>query len=247
MTTICNEYNILIPIDVLLETHLGTAAILDPKAPADIIANGYFKRENHDLWTMTDLFTKEQFIDTWRGRNIDTLKCSVIRNITAYLKKMVEAKTIENVDRGSDVEICIYINCYPYQFIDYMKGILCSVINRVFSKIVSVKLVNLTLSELTNQYIVDHRIYAIALNHLDDWLTKHYQSFIAHPRRQLEVYVPMICENLDRKVQTAIDNHEVDIEFLKKMSPYGACELFFSDYLSLNFLPLEFYSIPNIG
>ncbi len=246
MTTTYSEYNILIPIDVLLETHLGTAAILNPRAPAEIIAAGYYNRENNDLWNLTDLFSKDEFLNAWHKRDLNTLKCSIIRNITPYFQKMIQAKTIENVDRGNNTEICVYINIYPYQFIDYMKGILCSVINSVFSKIVSVKLVNLTINEMSHDYIVNNHIYAIGLNYLNDWFTMHYQSFVQKPRRSLEVYVPMICDNLDSKLQLAIDNREIDIEFLKKMSPYGACELFFSDYLALNFLPLEFFSIPKI-
>lgn len=246
MTTTCDDYKVLIPIDVLLETDIGTAAIINPHSPQDIIKNGYYQRKSNDLWDYTDLFNENDFKKAYSERNIETLKRSVKRNIVDYLCAMVQAKMAESVDRGGEMDVTVIINGFPYVINKLLESYLCSVIHNIFLNLVSVEIRDLPNDFLTIKYLKENNIRCLALNDFNIWIAKHFDELDKNRYPSLDIYVPMYVKGVKEKILEAIDKGEVDENIAKEYSPFRLVEMVLAKHVSINYLPLEFFSIPVI-
>lgn len=246
MTTTSDNLSIVIPIDVLLETHMGTAALLDPSAPMDIINNGYFKRESNDLWEYTDKFTKEEYLKKWKERNVETLKASVVRNIVEFMNKMIQTKLAESADRGGDLKVTVIINGFPYAINEKVQKYMCFFVDQLMYTLAEVKISDFSNDELTIHCLKSNDVLVLFLNDFNEWLPLHYKELADNPYPRLEVYTPMIIKDIKAKVKKAIDDGTVDSEIVNEISPYKAAELSFAKFLALNFLSIDFFSVPSV-
>lgn len=244
MTTTFDDYKIIIPLDVILDTHMGTAALINPKAPLEIIENNYVKRESNDLWRLTEYFSREEFIDRYNKRDITTLKASILSNISKYILNMIQAKLAESTDRGGDLRVTVIINGFPYVINKELETYLCAVVHRLFLALVSVELRDLTMEDLTVGYLKNNNILSVFLNDFNDWIKIHFDELEKNPYPRLEIYAPMFCNDLKSKLENSIANGEIDEELVKEMSPFRATEIALARHVSVNYLPAEFFSIP---
>ena len=237
-------YKILVPIDCILETHLGTAALLNPKSPIEILNNGYFQRDSNDLWELTDKFSKEEFLEKWEYRGIETLKNSVMRIIIKYIKNMIHCHILDFSDRGGDLMVEVIINGNPYFINNELEEYMSIFIKGYMSTFIDVTFVNLDLTKLTPQYINSNKINVMFLNDFNDWLPLHHLELDKNKCPSLSMYVPAISKHIKQRVLEAIEEGIVDKKIAKEINPFRANEIVFMEYLSLNYLPVEIFSIP---
>ena len=244
MTTTFDDYKIIMPLDVILDTHMGTAALINSKAPLEILENDYVKRESNDLWKLTDYFTKEEFIDRYKKRDIMTLKSSVLSNISKYALNMIQTKLAESTDRGGELRVTVIINVFPYVINKELETYLCAVVHRLFLALTYVEIRDLSMEDLRVEYLKNNNILSLFLNDFNDWIKIHFNELEQNPFPRLEIYAPMFCNDLKTKIEESIINGEMDEELVKEMSPFRATEIALARHVSINYLPAEFFSIP---
>ena len=244
MTTTFDEYKILIPLDSLLETNMGTAAKINPKAPIEILNNGYYKRDSNNLWEYTNLFSESEFKSAYSKRDINTLAQSVKTNLIEYFCAMIQAKTVDYMDKGSEFNANVIINAFPYKINKVLQAHLCSTIHTLFLQLVNVSIQFIDVFDLSVAFLKKEKINALVLNDFNDWIKIHFNELDNNKYPILEIYAPMISKGIKEKILDGISKGEIYEDIAKEFSPFRLVELILEKHLKVNYLPLEFYSIP---
>ena len=246
MTTTSDKitHKIFIYLDSILETHLGTAARINREAAVEILNNGYYKRDSFDLWEYTELFDESTFKEVWNNRDIETLKSSVVRLTLTFIKNLIFTKTLDYLDRGGDLEVEVIINVFPYQINENLKDYIGEIIRGIISAEIKVSFVNFDITELTPKYLHEREILTLVLNDFNVWLSIHIEELNVNRFPRLEVYVPMISKRLSERLQKSIVLGEIDKGIASRISPYRATEITLAELVSLNYLPIDIFSVP---
>lgn len=110
-----SEYRLLLDLDALLDTRLGTLLLLDPAAPKTAVENGYYTRTIDDFEELTTgAVTNEQFNVAYAKRDLDTLKSSIITGIPHVLVSYLETIRERYLRKLEVSNVLIDINLFPY-------------------------------------------------------------------------------------------------------------------------------------
>lgn len=91
------EYKILIELDALLDTRIGTMALIDNEAATKMLSTDYTARLQDHFGHFSTTVTDEAFREAYEKRDVDTLKVSRLTRMGEYLREMtidIEKKII---------------------------------------------------------------------------------------------------------------------------------------------------------
>lgn len=114
---------ILIDLDSILDTRLGTISRINPEAAKYIVqSQNYWYRDFDDWAKLTNnLITNEQFIKAYGERGgentADTINSSIVSGIMIFISKLIAIDESHRLDGLGDPlsEIALEINVWPYE------------------------------------------------------------------------------------------------------------------------------------
>lgn len=111
---------ILIDMDCLLDTRLGTVATLSAEAANHLVGSDlYWVRENDEWEALTGgLVTNDAFRDAYAQRDHHVLKKSVVSGIPSMLLRILTEHNVNLRDGLGTKDLGIEINLWPYEFSD---------------------------------------------------------------------------------------------------------------------------------
>lgn len=174
---------ILTPLDVHLDTRLGTIARIDQDIAKKILErNDYWVRQN-DFWDrLTDgAITNEQFQKAYSERGGEntraTLEASIRTNITPLILKLLTDDHVNVVNQMTDPEnqICLSINYWPYVLNSEELEWLRDIFHELYGSMTMIELITVPMEEVTPQFL--HENFAACIMYeFPEWIKMHAED-----------------------------------------------------------------------
>lgn len=171
---------ILTPLDVHLDTRLGTINRVNPKAAEAVINNReYWLREN-DHWHILSngLISTEEFNKAYAERGgentIATLSGSIRTGIVPFILRLLTDDNINRLNQMADpmTAVGLTVNYWPYtldsETIDWLEDIM----HQLYGNSLTVELVSIPMHELTPQ-VLNESFAACVMYEFHDWIKYH--------------------------------------------------------------------------
>lgn len=222
-------YSILVDLDAILDTRLGTLGVLDEGIGKKMsLSRLYVERE-------TDVFSKidpnvddSKYNDLYLKRNENTLRLSVMTDIPYQLGIGLRS-LIPQVNNGLiDGNIEIVINTYPYKLSSDIKRLIARGVKMYIEDPVRVVSKYIDVYALTPNSIKDTYDEWYAYD-IDQWLAIHQTEILTCKMKKVMITLPRISTSGQMP-----DNPEVD--------PFSAKELVFSSFFKLVHINASYYT-----
>jgi hypothetical protein len=233
---------ILISLDVLLDTRLGTLAKLGGSNLAvEVLKENYHTRKD-DKFPNVDV---DAFNAMYAARDEETLSKSYSTNIDTFLRELVHTLIKQALVRPFHQGVRVVVNTYPYQLSDTVtQQILGAVVDKLLADIeVEVPLLveaeHLTDEQLNPEHC-KQTYSAMLMYDYEHWLSMQQAALTKRPMPEVTLFAPAIYF-----VQTPT---EEDIEAAKnemQMHPFEILQKTLQGAVDLQLLPIELFSIVN--
>lgn len=168
---------ILTPLDIHLDTRLGTINRINPDAALAVISNPeYWLREN-DFWSVLSggLITNEEFAAAYAERGGDntkaTLEGSIRTGIVPFILRLLTDDHINRLNQMADpmTSVGLTVNYWPYKLnsveIDWLEDIM----HQLYGESLSVELVSIPMAQLTPQ-LMNENFAACVMYDFPEWI-----------------------------------------------------------------------------
>lgn len=171
---------ILTPLDVHLDTRVGTIARLNQDAArALMVGTDYWTRENDFWFRMTNgLITDDEFNEAYAergGKNtLATISSSVRSGITPFIIRLLADDHINRMSQMGDPEdqIGLTINYWPYDLDSNMIEWLRDIMHELYGQTTVIELISVPMTEVTPQFLNENFAAAI-MYEFPEWIKMH--------------------------------------------------------------------------
>ena len=222
------RYKVLLNIDCLFDTKLGTVTSLNPEWGVGLLEGGYLDRLSNKLSLYNPSIDDKAVAERWALRDMEVLRLSKSTNILNLLSNYAAISNKGDPEHPEALHMSVVLNTYPYELsrkemvtmFTYLRDILgIERLTQVF----------LPVLELTPTYLKGNFNKFIIYN-LEEWNDSHIMSLPDCPMPYVQCNAPL-C-------------------FLESMAhePYqsgteAAIEQQYASHLRLELLPLSDFSI----
>lgn len=239
------KHNILIDLDVLLDTRIATLVQLDPEEAVKILKSGYSSRTTDDLSGIDTTITTEEYKTAYAKRDIETLKTSRMTNYIFELAMTVKQLT-ENLakDNTRVKDPCVVINYYPYKDLD--TEVLSQIVYAIQQHIttaVDIKTVYLEPDKLDLKALKNLEILTYITYDFKTWfetsfsIAKGKNAIISYPK--FTIVVPKIMPELTSFDQLDADSRQI----LQNKTPFEFMKLYWAPMFGIEYCPIELMSL----
>lgn len=171
---------ILTPLDIHLDTRLGTIARINPKAAEVLLSSDeYWLREN-DFWDRLTggLVSNEEFTEAYNDRGgvntKATLSASVRTGITPFILRLLTDDHINRLNQMGEIteEVSLTVNYWPYDLNSTEIEWLRDIMHELYSKTVTIEFVSIPMEELTPQ-LLNENFAACVMYEFPQWIKMH--------------------------------------------------------------------------
>lgn len=174
---------ILTPLDIHLDTRLGTIARLDQNVSRALLeTNDYWTRQNDDWTKLTGgKITTEQFNEAYAQRGDEntraTLEHSIRTNITPFILKLLTDDHVNVMNQMTDPnnQICLTINYWPYVLSSEEIEWLRDIFHELYGGMTEVELISIPMSEVTPQFL-NENFAACIMYEFPEWIKFHAEA-----------------------------------------------------------------------
>ena len=239
------KHNILIDLDVLLDTRIATLVQLDPVETEKILEAGYTSRPTDDMSYFNTSITNDQYTTAYANRNTETLKNSRMTNYIFELAVMIKQLTEDLAKNNTRVtDPCVVINYYPYSDLDTetLENIVYA-IEQYVTTAIEIRTVCLAPSELDLRALKGLEILTYITYDFQLWfesvftVSKGKNSIISYPKFTLIAPKVMPKKN-------SFDHLDADAKkILQNKSPFDFMKLYWAPMFGLEYCPIELMSL----
>lgn len=226
------RYRLLLDLDALFDTRMGTLLGMDKQAANLIVKNGYQIREWDDFETLSEgKIRNADYQYEYANRNRDTLLRSIITGLPVVINSYIDT-LMERIVRNVDVDmVSITLNTFPYHLPgpDIQAMIEClGVMVPEFVKINAVRHPHEVLDPLTLKGAYD----AWATYAYDDWLKIHHQALLFKRINEMTVILPKVHTSDPRKQDVQED------EAINQLDKHALQAMVMEEFIHLEHLPV---------
>lgn len=232
--------SILVPLDVLLDTRIGTVAKLGGPDLVLSVLNGNYHTRTDDKFPQVNV---EAYNTLYAGRDEETLSLSYSTNVDGFLRELVHSLIKQTFVRPFHQGVRVVVNTYPYQLSDeVIEQILGAVVTKLLADTevdVPLTVVADRLSDdaLTPDYCKTH-FAAMLMYDYENWLEKQQLALIKRPMPEVTMFAPAIYF-----VQTPTEEEIKQMQTESQWNPFEVLQHSIRGGIDLQFLPIELFSI----
>ena len=161
---------ILVELDALIDTRLGTMACIDPQAAGDLLDNGYDTRMSDDFSRFTNRVSNETFREAYKNREVHSVILGVPTEMNASLLEILLLLEREKLGGAPDVEsISVEVNYWPYKLEPWEVEHIGACIHSQIGTMAVLTMVSLPHSEMTLEYFLYKSYTAVVMYNFEDW------------------------------------------------------------------------------
>jgi hypothetical protein len=236
------ESKLLISLDCLLDTVLGTVFKMDKRLVYPLLTKGYLRRNHNCVFLLHDGIDRNTFLEAYENRDTETLKLSRKTNTLVQLGEILKSTSAREPDHPISEVYTVDINIYPYK----LNNVEVTVLKEVLSEALFVDDVNIVSYSVTDLTVslVKEKYTRIILYDVGEWLTqvKHYtDQLVKTPIPSITCEGAFIVreEKVGKRVYlTAKHSMPFDVE----AAAFHTCK-FFTPFIDLAFTQLPSMSI----
>jgi hypothetical protein len=239
------KHNILIDLDVLLDTRIATLVQLDPDEAMRLLESGFTSRVTDDLSGMNSTISNEAYQEAYKNRDIETLKTSRMTNYIFELAILIKQMT-ENLakDNTRVLDPCVVINYYPYKELDdeVLKQIIYAV-EQYITTAVTIKSVYLSPEELDLKAMKSSDILTYITYDFQGWfesafsIKKGRNGIISYPK--LTIIAPKVMPKVDSFDHLDADSKKI----LQNKTPFEFMKIYWAPMFGIEYCPIEMMSL----
>jgi hypothetical protein len=166
------DYNVLIELDCLLDTRLGTVYQMNPDLVLPLLQAGYHNRLHNNLGLLNPDINQNLFLEKYKKRDINTLMVSRKTYLVKILAEFNLRDKIADYSYPESLRRFFTVNYYPYKLtpkqVEAYKEVLEDVLD--IDPNTSIKMVSIPLEKLNVPYIKTNFQRMIFVNS-EPWLT----------------------------------------------------------------------------
>ncbi len=231
-----NTNTILVSINSLLDTRLGTLIKINPDFAFNVTSSSpYYNR-------VIDVFEDEEYgrldIELY-NKVYETFKESIVRNslktkLTSFLFELCNKLVMKAIDGPIKSMVSIDVNLHPYKFTveeskELIKTISESLNNQFIVNYVNISTENLTCDLVNNQYS------SLIMYNYGDWFNYHTSRLRTRILKEIVLYAPRL--NFVRE----LTDEEKNLFKYKDMDEFGLTEMLLCDFIKLQYLPVNLF------
>lgn len=230
-----SEDRIYIPLDTLLDVRLACIAQQDQELATKVLKKKWGSRIKDES---AGLITAEQLAKWYDSRDMETLKYSVVTNMSFFLKRIVKDNIIHTVHTNTNDKIVFEINVWPYKDIDeaFVDMLIECVRFHTYST-ATVTVIDAPLEKLPPDYMCDRYKVAVFYTEWLDWVAAHKKFFEKRGIPELAIVAPAIlhkdCDYTEMKAM-GVNPGMVFSEMEKTFKPMFNLKLYPSSLYSVS-------------
>ena len=231
---------ICIPLDVLLDTRIGTIARLGGADLVLQVLQGNYHQRHDDKFLNVD---QEAYQHLYANRDEQTLSVSFSTNIEVYLRKLVHTLVQQALVRPFHQGVRVVVNTYPYQLSDEITSQIVVALGDKLIGDLGIKIPlqivadHLPDQALTPEYCKQH-FAAMFMYDYTPWLEVQKHALIKRPMPEVSLFAPAIYF-----VQTPTEEDLALSQTEFGMNPFQVIQKSLRGGIDLQLLPIELFSI----
>ncbi len=261
--------SVLIELDALLDTRIGTVSRLNSDDAIKLIQNGaaYRTRLSDDLNTLVPSINLDEYKGTYKARDADTLAVSSITPFVIILREIASQFETALIHTPLMERATIDVNVYPYKLTTeetmaiqqcishYVNSVTMEVkapkaatASPSYTAMVEVRMLNIPGANLDPGFIKAGYGTVILYDFWDGWLS-HFINYFAEGGTRLP-QVTFIIPDLYKDSKSIPT--KTDVVFSDKgeaLSVFKCAQVYLAPYLNLDMVSIEYFSLmamPNL-
>lgn len=246
---ISNGTFVIVDLDSIFDTRLGTIALFDPKTALELIKKPEYVIRMHDdfsgLITHPE-WNQEDYDFNYKNRNIATLSYSKITGMVFGLRKMFIEIYSELSNDPEHESMELTINLYPYKLSKEEKEDVFLCLREFMPEVVDIKFTWVPPQRLSPKYLKPRYTHFVTY-HFNEWLNLHFgkelskEELLDNRNPHLKIMAPLLLKDKNQEAEykkyitETRDQHDV----IK--NPFLLAMVTFSDTFELIFHPIETY------
>ena len=228
----------MVPVDIILDSRMGTIAKMDMELASNIDPEAYRTRLNDQFGTIT----REAFKEAYALRDTDTLSLSIATAFIPVLRRIIQEMAMGDGKDFHPEMPKLYINTYPYLFTDEEISELGLIVtNLINTEHVELEIIHKSLEELTPEYcLANFRFMAMYMEY-NAWLDHH--RFALH-KTKMEHIVLFAPAMFDHDIPTPERMRET-LETVG-MHPIEMHEQTAKELIDLNLIDIKYFSLVDL-
>lgn len=241
---------ILIDIDTIFDTRLGTLVFLYPDEIPTLIKDGYRQRRTDDLSELNPLIDMDKFKSIYDNRDKSIIALSRLSNMSfflLYLIRELEKEVVTSV--STPMALTLVVNTHPYDLEPKELNSILLALQYRLGKIVDIKFTNRPPDSLNIVSLAYHGFTQYIMYDFNTWANIHYgteeKSKNAKGRPDFIITVPKLFQS-----RSTIYEDEELVAILRNIagddideSTFELATMTFAPQFSLMFLDPVFYSL----
>ena len=225
----------MIPLDILLDTRMGTIGKMNLELAGKLNTQAYRNRQNDEF----EGITRQEFNAAYAKRDVETLKYSIITAFPAVLRRIVQEMAISDGTEFHPEMPRIYINTWPYQLDEEEETELgmcmAAILNTPF---VEIELIHKSLEELTPDYCLGMFKFMAMYLEYNAWLDLHRFALHKNSMKHIVLFAPAMYDN-------DIPSEERFQETIKTVGlhPIEMHEQAAKEMIDLTFIDVKYFSV----
>lgn len=214
------KQTILIELDALIDTRLGTLKQCFSEAAKKLDLESYVRRVKADFWTELGIST-EQFTTAYKKRNVDTLLASMHTGLYHNLPLLLGGLLLNGLTSPVHEELKININTYPYELNeDELEDIVYCFQQRLW-KDCEITTVFYKPEDITPAMLVDISP-AYILYDIELWLGAQQTAFLEKRIPTVTAYYPAVINHYDATEYKEMLDKQIDpfADLRRRMAEY---------------------------
>jgi hypothetical protein len=226
---------IMVMLDALLDTRLGTIAKIDGSKLPEILSSDTYHIRDCDEFTGID---RDVFLKTYADRDIDTLSNSMLTNMVPLLKHFVGVIKNDINKTPFETETDIEVNYYPYKLSVEEVSLIKLAIKSKVNNIANVEMISMSPTDLTPIHCKAN--YAVMVMYTyNEWLIANKDLFESCLMPEVALFVPAIY------FEPRPSDENIEAISKEIMPPMQALELLVSVFVNLQLIDVKYFSIIN--
>ncbi len=232
MTTSNKIETILVELDCILDTRLGTLAKMGVDTAVRALQNAYHTRE-HDVFEGVDT---EEFKRAYRERNVETLQHSGLTLLSTMLRGLAQNLSEMAITRPYFDGVKIAVNTYPYQLNPELVEAIGKAVAVHVGSTAPVELVTISPQALTPTHVKAN--YAMLFMYdFQAWMEVHAQAFATTRLPDVSLIAPALYFG-ERPDQKTLQDLVRDAAH-----PFAAMTMLASGLVGLELIDIKYFSI----
>ncbi len=243
--TVQNEA-ILIELDTILETRLGTVDLLNREWAEKLAMSDYRHRISDDFNLFVPEIDMDEYKKRYAKRNWEVLAHSAPTEFSVDLTRILDELLFDPKRLSPHATTEIHVNIYPYDLTDEEKIQMVQAIHEITATVFYVRLVNIPPYSITFETIKTNNWVAMFAYDLNLILTNMItmESIKGKLRcNNVILYTPHLTFNFNELKKTVEETEAMG----EKFEPFMHTSLLLAPFITLEFVSSEYYSLADFN